>query len=311
MTQRRIHCLFGMILTSAAFGVSAIPLGCLITPAREADIGTPVVGVVESVAVDRGDRVKQGQVLVVLQSAVEAANVDVATLRARVAAELRAARANMTLADQRYARAVDLHGRAFISRQALDQAAAEREVARQRVAQSREQLRVSGSEARLAQAQLSQRFLRAPFDGVVVDRMTQPGERVEDRPLLHLAALDALQVEVVVPAAQFGTIAAGDLASVQPDVPGVSAVQAKVSLVDPMVDAASNTFRVRLALDNADGAVPAGVRCHVDFAVLRPAADASVGAPMPSASGEAQPPAARPARPLLLDVRLSRLPAAR
>jgi len=255
----------------ASASASAAPLGCLITPRQEADIGTPVVGVVESVAVDRGDRIRQGQVLVVLQSRVESANVEVASQRARVAAELRAANANLLLADSRYKRSVDLHGRNFISRQALDQAESEFEVARQRVAQAREQLQVLGSEADLAKAQLSQRTLRAPFDGVVVDRMVQPGERVEDRPLLQVAAIDELQVEVVVPAAQFGGIRAGEMATVRPDVPGVGAVQARVSVVDPMVDAASNTFRVRLAVDNREGQVPAGVRCRIEFGGVMPA----------------------------------------
>lgn len=282
MMKRILRLLLMNMVTLSAAAVAA-PLGCLITPHQEADIGTPVVGVVESVAVDRGDRVQQGQVLVVLQSRVEAANLEVASERARVAAELRAANANLMLADSRYKRSVDLHGKNFISRQALDQASSEYEVARQRVAQAREQLQVLGREAQLAKAQLNQRTVRAPFDGVVVDRMVQPGERVEDRPLLQLAAIDALQVEVVVPAVQFGAIAPGEMATVRPDVPGVGPVQARVSVVDPMVDAASNTFRVRLAVDNRDGRVPAGVRCRVEFGGVVPASMNALSRPLVSA----------------------------
>ena len=70
---------------------------------------------------------------------------------------------------------------------------------------------------------------------------------------------------MVAPASQFGTIANGSPAPVAPDLPGVDAVTAGVSLVDPLVDAPSSTFRVRLAIDNRDGTVPAGVRCKVDF----------------------------------------------
>ena len=264
--------LVSLWLSAGCLGTAlAAPLGCLITPERKADIGTPVVGVVESVMVERGDRVYEGQVLVTLQSDVERANLDVASQRARAEAELRAAASSWALAKSRYERSVDLQRRGFISQQALDQAAAERDVAQQQVAQSRERLRVSGLDALLASAQLRQRVLRAPFAGVVVDRMVEPGERVEDRPLLHLAAIDRLRVEVVVPAAQFGTIADGTPATVQPDLPGVDAVDAQVSLVDPLVDAASNTFRVRLAIDNRDGAVPAGARCKVDFGGVQPA----------------------------------------
>jgi hypothetical protein len=38
-----------------------------------------------------------------------------------------------------------------------------------------------------------------------------------------------------------------------------------VTQVDGVIDAASNTFRMRLLLPNADGAVPAGARCRVDL----------------------------------------------
>ncbi|MCB1914613.1 MAG: efflux RND transporter periplasmic adaptor subunit [Rhodocyclaceae bacterium] len=256
---------FAIVWAATVGTAAAVPLGCLIMPEQQADIGTPVVGVVESVLVDRGDRVSKDQVLAVLQSRVEQASLEVAQRRARVAAELRAAEAGLELARSQFARSQDLYRKKFISNQALDQARAELKVAEQQVDQSREQLQVFGSEARLARAQLHQRVLKAPFDGVVVDRMVQPGERVEDRPLLRLASIDRLRVEVVVPAARFGSIRPGMPATVLPDLPGMRAVQATVRLVDPIVDPASNTFRVRLAVDNRDGGVPAGARCRVAF----------------------------------------------
>lgn len=267
----------------AATGIAAAPLGCLITPKQEADIGTPVIGVIESVEVERGDRVQEGQVLAVLQSHVEAASVNVARARARVEAELRAATAGLALAESRYQRAVDLHRKAFISRQALDQSSAELEVARQQVAQSHEQLHVFGREEALAQAQLTQRVLRAPFAGVISDRMVQPGERVEDRPLLRLAAIDELRAEVVMPASAFGTIQVGSEATVSPDIPGMAPIQARVGIVDPIVDAASNTFRIRLGIDNSTGAIPAGVRCHASFPSTR-ASTTAAAAPTGHAS---------------------------
>ena len=58
----------------------------------------------------------------------------------------------------------------------------------------------------------------------------------------------------------------GEAAGVQPEVPGLGVKQAVVTQVDRVIDAASNTFRVRLALPNGDGRVPAGARCKVDFA---------------------------------------------
>lgn len=262
--------------------VHGAPLGCLVTPERVAEIGTPVAGVLASVAVERGDRVRKGQTLAVISSSVERAGVDAADTRARSAADIGASRANLQLARQRYERTVDLHRRAFVSQQALDQAEAEFRVAEQKLAQSIDQQQLNRRELQIAQAQLGQRQLRAPFDGVVIDRMAQPGERVEDRPLMRIASIDTLRAEVAVSASQFGVIAEGDSAWLTPGLPGAQPVSALVELVDPIIDPASNTFRVRLRLDNAGHAVPAGVRCKVEFAGLEPAQADREAMPAPS-----------------------------
>src|SRR5207245_2575565 len=62
-------------------------LACLILPDKVADLGSPVIGVVESVAVDRGDFVRKGQVLATLRAEVERANTSVVRSRAESEAE--------------------------------------------------------------------------------------------------------------------------------------------------------------------------------------------------------------------------------
>jgi multidrug efflux pump subunit AcrA (membrane-fusion protein) len=106
---------------------------------------------------------------------------------------------------------------------------------------------------------------------VVVERLAQEGERVEDRPIVRVAQLDPLRVELVMPAARWGSVDRGDVVTLLPDLPGGGKLMAKVTHVDKTLDAASNTFRVRLALPNPDYKVPAGARCRVD----EPSADAS------------------------------------
>ena len=63
---------------------AARPSGCLIEPDRVADVGSQVVGVVERVPVERGDRVATGQPLAHLRADVERANAGAADTRARV-----------------------------------------------------------------------------------------------------------------------------------------------------------------------------------------------------------------------------------
>jgi membrane fusion protein, heavy metal efflux system len=232
----------------------ALTLGCLITPARVADLGTPQAGVVERMLVDRGDTVRQGQPLALLQAPGE-----------RAALRTAAAQATLGLTQQKVQRAESLHREQFISDIALDQARTDLSVAGQALRQAEDQRAIYQAEAAQALTQLGQRALRSPFDGVVVDRMAQPGERVELQPLLRVADVARLRVEVVVPASQFGQVRTGARHVVKADVPGVPGREATVTQVDQVIDAASNTFRVRLALDNADRAVPAGARCQIDL----------------------------------------------
>ena len=106
--------------------------------------------------------------------------------------------------------------------------------------------------------------MRSPFAGVVVERYANVGERVEERPLVRVAMLDPLRVEIVMPASRWGSVAVGHQLAVVPELPGAGTLTARVTHVDRLIDAASNTFRVRLALPNPGHRLPAGARCKVD-----------------------------------------------
>ena len=239
-------------------------LGCLIGPERVADIGSPVVGIVAAVPVDLGDTVQAGQPLVVLRSDVEQAGLEAAQVRSSIDADIHAAQANASLARQRVARAEELLAEGFVSSQAVEQARAERDVADQKLEQARGQKQVNEQELRIVQAQVGQRTVRSPFRGVVVERHVNTGERVEERPMLRVAMLDPLRVELVLPATRWGSVAAGAMLAVTPELPGSEPVSARVTHVDRVIDAASNTFRVRLALPNPGHRLPAGARCRID-----------------------------------------------
>jgi membrane fusion protein, heavy metal efflux system len=249
---------------AAASKAAAHAVGCLIGPMRVADVGSPVVGVVDKMPVDIGDSVKQGQPVMVLRAEVEAAGERAAHTRWSQDADLLAAQASLDLARQRYTRAAELLGDGFVSSQAVEQARTELQLAEQRVAQSRGQRQVLATDLDVVKAQLNQRTVRAPFDGVVVERFRHPGERVEDRPVLRLATLDPLRVDLVVPATRFGQYALNTAVSVWPELPGATAVDAKVTHIDRVIDAASNAFRVRLSRPNPGHRLPAGARCNVE-----------------------------------------------
>ena len=283
-----------MLPALARTGSSVLPAGstmlaaCLILPSHVANIGSPVAAVVQSVEVDRGDTVSRGAILVRLRADIERAQASVSVARASSEAELRGALAARDLALQRLERSKALLGDRFLSQQAVDQAEAEYRLAVEKVSQAQDALMVSAGETGVSRAQMAQRLIRAPFDGIITDRYAQPGERFEEKPLLRIAAIDRLRVEVVAPSQRFGRIRVGQKALIHPDLPGQLPRPAEIVQIDQVLDPASNTFRIRLDLPNADHALPAGLRCRADFDTPAGAAESTpepTPVPQPESAG--------------------------
>ena len=269
-------------------------LGCLIEPDRVADVGSQSTGVIEKLNVERGDAVTSGQVLARLIAQVEKASASVAELKSRAEAETLQAQAAYELARRKLERTRDLVKRDFVSDQALDQAEAEARVAQQRVEQAKEAQRVAQREYQLSNAQLAQREVRSPFAGIVVERYRTEGERIEREPVVRVARLDPLRIEAILPAAQFGTVKAGQQANVKTDLPDFPTITAQVTLVDRVVDPASNSFRVRLSVPNPGNRIPSGLRCRIAFgnsdvpATKTPALGTAVPTPTPAPAATVQ-----------------------
>lgn len=253
-------------IAPAAFAQAEPALGCLIDPDRVTDVGSPVIAVIERVEVERGESVSKGQVLAVLRASVERAAYDAAKSRAAANADLYAASANLRFNAERLQRAKDLFRKNFISQQALEQARNDAQLAEQKLTQAREQQTVATQERGVAEAQLSQRVIRSPIDGVVAERFMSAGERVDDKPLMRIARIDPLRVQLVVPTSLYGRVKADSIFSVVPELPGAGPRSARVTMVDKVIDPASNTFRVQLTLPNPDQALPAGLRCKAELA---------------------------------------------
>ena len=259
------------IAAACAGPVHAQALDCMIQPHQVVQVGSPVPGVIDQVLVERGDRVTLGQPIVQLQAHVERAALAVARERAEGSGEVKIATSSQELARRELQRAQELYDQNFVSKTYLDKARAESGVAGGRTDQAHERRKQASREVELATAQLEQRTIRSPITGVVVERFMSPGEYVDQKPMLRLASIDPLRVDVLVPAAAFGQVEPGMMGKVVPELLNQSEYQATVKSVDRVIDAASNTFRVRLELPNPAATIPAGLRCKVDLALKLPA----------------------------------------
>ncbi len=276
-------------------------LDCMIQPHQVIQVGSAVPGVIDKVLVDRGEIVNQGQVLVQLQANVERAALAVARERSLQEGEMKVAAGSADLATRELQRAKELHAEQFVSQTYLDKQRAEATVAGGRTDQAQERRRLSQREVQLAAAQLAQRSIAAPVSGVVVERFMSPGEFVDQKPILRLATIDPLRVDVLVPAQVFGQVVVGMKGIVSPELINTKEHPAIVKTVDRVIDAATNTFRVRLELPNPGGVLPAGLRCKVDLGLALPSSASSNTPPASPASPVS--PALAPKAPLSVATR--------
>jgi RND family efflux transporter MFP subunit len=209
--------------------------------------------------VQRSDTVRRGDVLVELESATERAAVELARARAEMDGAERARLANVKLGTHKEVRAKRLFDSNVLSLDLREESETAAELARLELQQAREDRRLASLQLVQAEEILRRRTIRSPVDGVVVDRLMQPGERVDEEVILRVAQIDPLLVEVTLPSAMFGK------ASVEPELGGDQVYFASVKTVDKVIDAASGTFDVHLELPNPDQALPSGQHCRTRF----------------------------------------------
>ena len=261
----------------AAAGLAApgVPsdFDCLIEPAQVVEVRSPVVGLLQQVHVKRGDTIRQGQVLVNIESSVEQSASETAKARAAAEGALQQARHKVDATREKSRRVAELSEEEFVSAQARDDAAAE---ARQAVAEQKtaeESAQIALLEHRQALDALNRRVLRSPFNGVVVDQYLYPGALVDagdsKKPILKIAQTQPLAVQAQLPFRFFPQLAIGTAAVVVPEKPFTREIRTKVATVDRVIDSAAGTFGVVLHLPNAKNELPGGIRCRLQLPSLQ------------------------------------------
>ncbi len=239
--RKRINSLLSLAAVLLSMNVCAaeIPaIDCMIEPNVMVELSSPVSGVLDTITVDKSDEVKAGQLVATLKSELESVGVQTSAER-------------LKLSDIEYKRAVSLYRENAITLSERDK--------------SENEKKLLELELKQAKANLNLRQITSPINGVVVKRYAMPGEFVETKPILQLAQLDPLKIEVVSPVSNYGKIVKGMRAKILPEFGDYEDLIAEVVVVDKVIDAASGTFGVRLELANKDHAIPGGLKCRVSF----------------------------------------------
>lgn len=266
----------------------ALEAGGVVSALESAAVSSRIVATVATVRVRSGDRVRAGDVLITL----DAPDVTARTQEARASAlameqaltqarsDVRAAEAEHHMAEAWQQRIIALYARNSATTQERDEAETRLAAAVARLAGA--QAGADGADARLAAARAAMdgasaaesfSTLRAPFDGVITERLVDPGSLASPgTPLVRIESSGARQIVVRVDAARVPYIHPGDRAAIQSDAfeqrEGDRTIEGIVTEVAQAIAADQQAFTVKLLLPRTFMA-RSGSFARVEFRGLR------------------------------------------
>jgi RND family efflux transporter MFP subunit len=257
--------LLAVMLVAANGSAEPIVLDGLIEPSLQVKVGSSVPGILQSVDAERGDMLKKGQVVATLQSGVEKATLELSRYLAQMVATVQLKRERLEYARRQKKRFGELYDKEALPLSQMDEVETNMAMAEMELQEALEDKQLAQLEEMRAQAVVERMTIRSPVKGVVVERFLAKGEYVEDQPIISVAQIDPLHVEVIATVEMLGAVRKGMKAEVRPEDPYNNRYLAKVTIVDRVVDAASGTFGIRLELPNPKYKLPAGLKCKVVF----------------------------------------------
>lgn len=211
-------------------------------------------GVVTAIRFDSGATVKQGDVLVELDSSVERAQLASADAR-RDLAKLNAGRS-----------------RALVASESIPKATLDNDEAL---------VKASQSDLGALQAQIARKVVRAPFSGKLGIRAINIGQYLAPgTAITSLEALDSVYVDFALPQQNLADVKVGTVVRVSLEGDAGAGFDGTVSAVDPAVDPVTRSIRVRAAVPNQQDKLRPGMFANVD--VVLPEQKSFVSVPSPS-----------------------------
>lgn len=255
-------------------------------------LGFTITGKVERIAVEPGDRVEQGQVLIELVNDDGKALEELWRLRADSEVEVDSAEARLALAEVEAKRIRSLLVEDAASDFELQRAELQVRIEALRLVQAREQRIEARAQLDQAAAAARRFVMIAPRSGVIDEIVVSAGEIVSDNtPVLRLVQTDPLRVDVPVQTYQTLNLATGDQAWVAVREPGYQGPwqAGRIIHLAKVADGRSGRRLVRVELANPNG-LPSGLNLAVRFTPPTTDLDAGVseGTGAGGSSGQVQ-----------------------
>lgn len=251
------------VTTTATGGALTVPGTVSSNAYRDTKVNALVGGIVRQVRAELGATVRRGESLaIVVSNELADAQMKYLSMQAMLHAD-----------EQKFERTRKLVDLGAASRQELDDATAARAARATEVAAARQRLLLLGLSAeqvsRLTDAAqiVSEVNIAAPADGVVIARSVNQGQVIAaGQELFVVTDLGTVWVIGDLYEKDFGSVRIGTPASVTVSTAASRPIQGRVAYLDPRVDAATRTAKIRVEVPNRDGALKLGMFVEVTFA---------------------------------------------
>ncbi len=225
---------------------------------RAGVVAGAAAGIVERMDVQPGSRVARGDVLVQLRDVVYRMQLRAAEGR------LQEARARLSQADRTMQRSRELFEDEIVSQEQLDDATSEFTAWQARIDQT-------SAEIEEIKDSIERSVVRAPYDGVIVDKKTEVGQWIErGAPVVEIVSLSTLEVRIDVPERYFDRIQPGSPVEIGFEALTGYAVQGKIRAVVPTAMRGSRSFPVLVSIQDPEGRVAVGMLASASVPVGEP-----------------------------------------
>ncbi len=244
----------------------------LAVPAQQVQLRSAIDGHVRELFASEGTSVKKGDVVVQLECRPAQASLKIAQLEANATGLLENAAAELETARSNFRRLESLHRQDVASSQEFSEAKLRFKRAEARLKIEQERLEASQAKLELAKAELDRFYLRAPFDGQVVQVQVTRGASVsKTKDLIQIVSLSKYRVDLYLPVEQANKLVAYTDVAVQITAPFKQEINAKIVFLSPLIEAATGTTRVTLEIDNVERKLPSGftVSLTKDIATMK------------------------------------------
>jgi RND family efflux transporter MFP subunit len=273
------------VASSGAAGGSLLDASGYVVPRRAATVSSKITGKVMEVLIEEGQHVEAGQILARLDDSNSRANLVQAQAQAAASeANFNVARLAFEQAGPRDARKQSLFKQGYLSAQSVEDSRASYDTARYTMELARRQAAAARAGLAIAQRNVDDTVVRAPFAGVVTVKAAQPGEMVSPisagggftrTGIGTIVDMDSLEVEVDVAESFINRVREGMPAAVKLNAYPDWEIPASVIAVIPTADRSKATVSVRVGMKVKDPRIVPEMGARVSF--LAPATAAAAG----------------------------------